>query len=590
MPEYTINNLVFHDVPVGDGGQMGVGANVSVTAYNRLPVGLTVPSLGFEVLVANCDASQPNIRVASAVSSTIEIHPRSNVTVEAQGTIRELPASLTKACPSSELSPLDNLMKRYLNGQDAEVFVHGKASGSGGLPDWIGSLIESITVPIQFPGRSLDGFLREFALEDVDFKLPSPFADPGRPDSKPRVSGTVRVLAAIPADLNINVSVSSLRASGDLVFRGSKFGELRVDEWQKATSSIVHKPGNEEDFLSVTSRIRDAPIDILDSDTFSEILQELLLGGKDIMLDVRANVDVKVSTVLGDVVIRGVPATGKVPVKHVPGDTLAALNPQVGEVRVLSTSKTGVHIEASVNMTNPTPYTAWIPYMSIHMTKNQHLLGEAVAKEMRLGRGDNSNLVVQATWDPESLGGPPARAAARRLLSSYLSGKNTTVTLRAHRASVPACPAVGEALSRLNVTLSTPRLKLPGDADGDAGRGFVRDATFHILSSTATFTLASPLGRDTVHVERINATAFFNHTEPVGRILHDEPFDVPPGLSRTPRLPVDWSADRVGFGKLRDALGGTLKLDAVADVTVRLGRWVEQVNYEGEGIGARVSL
>lgn len=316
MPEYTIDHLVFHDTPIGDDGQMGVAANVSITAYNEFPVGLTIPSLGFEVLVPNCDSSQPHIKVASALSSATEVRPKSNVTVEAEGTIRELPESLIQACPSSELSPLDNFMKRYLHGEDAEVFVRGKAPEGGDLPDWIGKFLESVTVPIQFPGRSLDNFLRNFTLEDVDFKLPSPFADPSDADGKPRVSGTVRVLAAIPADLNINVDVNSLRASGDLFYEGKKFGELHVDKWQKARSSIINQPDGQEDLLDVRARINEVPVDITDGDIFSDIMQELLFGDKDIILDVNSTVDVKVSTVLGDLVIRGVPATGKVPVKR----------------------------------------------------------------------------------------------------------------------------------------------------------------------------------------------------------------------------------------------------------------------------------
>ncbi|KAG6008217.1 hypothetical protein E4U21_004816 [Claviceps maximensis] len=581
MPEYTVENLVFRDVPFGDGGQMGIGANVSITTYNEFPIGLTVPPLGFEVLVPNCDSSQPSIKVASAFSNAINVHPKSNVTVEAQGTIRELPTSLVKACPSSKLSPLDHFMKRYLNGEDAEVFVRGRAPKTSDLPGWIGDLLESVTVPIQFSGQSLDNFLRNFTLEGVDFKLPSPFADPSDPKGKPRVSGTIRILAAIPADLNIDISVNSLRANGDLFYRSKKFGELNVKKWQKATSTIIRQ-SDDEDLLSVTSRIDNAPIDILDGDTFSNIMQELLFGDDDIILDVKSNVDVKVATVLGDLVIRQVHAAGKVPVKHVPRDTVAGLDPQVGELRIVNTSSTGVHIRAMVNMTNTTPYTASIPFINIHILKDTYLIGEAITRNLHFTHGPNHNMMIEATWDPSSFGGPKAHQVARRLLSEYLSGKNTTLTLRAHRGSIPPLPVLGQALSKINMTVSTPRLRLPdedGDGDGDGGdddndrdgrRGLIHDATFHILSSTASFTLASPMSHDTVHVEYINATAFYNHTEPVGQITHDKPIAVPPGLSQTPRLPVQWSASHVGLDKLRDALGGTLKLDAVAEVIVRL--------------------
>lgn len=272
-----------------------------------------------------------------------------------------------------------------------------------------------------------------------------------------------------------------------------------------------------------------------------------------------------------------------------PGDALAALNPEIGELQILNTSSTGIQIRAAVNVTNPTPYTASIPFISIRLMKGEYVMGKAIAKDLEFGHGQNKNIMIEMTWDPASFGGDRGHEVGRRLLSEYLSGKNTTMTLKAHKHSIPTMPVFGEALSRLNITLPAPRLKLPGD-DGSEGRGFIRDATFHVFSSTATFTLASPLGYDTVHVEYINATAFYNHTEPIGQITYDQTIHVPPGLSQTPYLPVEWSADHVGFDKLRDALGGNLKLDAVADVSVRVGSWTEDIHYTGKGIGAKVSF
>lgn len=275
-----------------------------------------------------------------------------------------------------------------------------------------------------------------------------------------------------------------------------------------------------------------------------------------------------------------------------PMDTLNALKPDVDELRILNTSETGATIQARVNFTNPTPYTASIPYFSAHIFTNGSMIGEAVAQNVTLGRGNNTNNYIQATWDPTSFGGEKARQVARGLLSEYLSGKNTTLELKTHKASFPNMPLLGEAFSNLNFSIPTPRLQLPGGDDGNKGTGlhFIRDATFHIFSSTATFTLASPLRYNTIYLEYINATALWNHTEPVGQIVTHETLVAPPGLSHTPKLPVKWSPGNVGYDKLKEALGGRLKLDAVANVTIRLGNWVEQIWYEGQGIGARISL
>lgn len=291
-----------------------------------------------------------------------------------------------------------------------------------------------------------------------------------------------------------------------------------------------------------------------------------------------------------DKLTRGLVALGK--------DILGSAAPKVERVEITGTTATSVSLKASLNITNPTPYSAHIPFISIHIENNGTTIGEVRVENVDVRPGNNTDLPVSATWNP-SMGGEKGAQHGRELLSQFLSGYNTTVTVRTHRGSIPSLPQLGEALSRLNLTLPAPRLRLPGSDDGppdgpdpddDNGQAhFIRDATFHLLSSTATFTLVSPLARETLFIDAVNATALYNHSEPIGRIEYALPFAVAPGASLTPRLPVEWSVDSVGYDKLREALGGTMKLDARAVVAVRLGRWTETVWYVGRGIGAGVT-
>lgn len=315
IPEYKIQHLMFFDAPIGRQGHKGVGTNVSVLVHNDYSLGLDVPSLGLQVLVPNCDPSQPSIEVATAVTDVVHVQPKADVLAKASGIIREIPDSLTRACPDSKLSPLDSFMRHYLHGESTQVFVRGKVPDASSLPGWAGSILESIVVPIEFSGQNMDSLIRNFSLTNVDFKLPSPFADPKDPSGKPRVSGTVRVLAALPAELNVDIGVDGIRAVGDLFYKHQKFGELHLERWQKANSSIGSGSGA-EDTITITSRIIDAPIDIVDGDVFGDIVQKLLFGEEDIVLDVKSAVDVRVATVLGKLVLRDIPATGKIPVKR----------------------------------------------------------------------------------------------------------------------------------------------------------------------------------------------------------------------------------------------------------------------------------
>ena len=249
-------------------------------------------------------------------------------------------------------------------------------------------------------------------------------------------------------------------------------------------------------------------------------------------------------------------------------------------------------METTVNMKNPTPYTATAPYVNIHVLRDGVVIGDAVARDIDLRLGDNDGMVIQSTLDPVGFGGPDAQKLGRQLISDYVSGKNVTLTIQAHRDTVPSLPQLGEALSKVTFDIPAPHLKLPGDDEDDDGEHlhFIRSADFHIFGSEATFILASPLRHDILYITKINATAFYNHTEPIGRIIHDGAFPVTPGLSTTPRLPVEWSASSIGYEKLREALGGTLKLDAVGNVTIRIGSWEQEVTYEGTGIGAHVHI
>lgn len=281
------------------------------------------------------------------------------------------------------------------------------------------------------------------------------------------------------------------------------------------------------------------------------------------------------------------------------GKGFSKLKPKVGDLVVLDTGKTSLDIEARVNFTNPTEYTARVPFINIHILNNGSIIGEATAKNVDVVAGDNTNVLVQATWDPAKLGGEKARNISRELLSQYVSGYNTTLTFQTHKGSIPGQPKLGIALSKFEIEIPTPRLSIPGtdhehdSPDGESngsGPNFIDDATFHLLTSTATFTLHSPLQHSIIYIESIDATAFYHHTDPVGRIEYALPFKVPPGTSTSPKLPVDWSLDSVGYEAVRKALGGTLKLDAKGTVSIRLGRWSETIWYVGGGIGAGIRL
>ncbi|KAI0804964.1 hypothetical protein GGR55DRAFT_309027 [Xylaria sp. FL0064] len=584
IPKYNITRFNVEDGPFK--GSMLV--DISLSAFNEYPVQFDIPELAFEIMVAGCADTDPFIIVAEATTGEIHVEPRSDVSAGVYGVIHELPESLTRACPDSSSSPLDMFLKQYMHGEPATLFVRGSKHPDGETPKWIADILASVTVAVPFPGRTLDGLIREFSLTDVHFTLPDPFADPDDPDASPKVSGNILVTASLPADMNFAINVTNVRATADVIYKTKKMGELNLRKWQHANSTRVNGEGDDGPSLKIESRIIEAPLNITDSDVFADVVQALLFGSKPISLDVQALVDVKVETSLGELVLKEVPAEGKIPVKPLPNGAIGAISPKIGSLRVVDSSPDSLTLQALVNVTNPTPYTAYVPFANIHLVANNTVLGDGTVRNLDIRAGNNTNLLVTASWNPAKQG-PHGRKIGRDLISQYLSNFNTSITVKPHQNSIPGQPLLCKALSQFNATFAVPRLSLPGDSS-DGNSHFIRDATFHFLSSTATFTLVSPLQFNTLYLDFVNATALYNHTEPIGRILYDLPFSAPPGISQTPRLPVAWSIGSVGYDAVRRAIGGKLELDARAFVEARLGNWKESLWYQGKGIGASVHL
>lgn len=593
LPKYNITRLNFKEVPLSTDGRRGMAAEVSLSLVNSYPIKLSVPPLGFDILVSNCAADEPYIQLADATTGNIIIEPHSDVSLDVAGIVRGLPESLLQVCPNSHSSPLDLLLSDYIHGNDTTIFVRGSNAPSPETPDWITQIISSVTVPVPFPGHTFDQLIKNFSLTNTDFSLPGPFAEPGSPESNPRISGDIMVLAALPKEMNFSLDVSKVRATADVFYKGDKLGVLNLRKWQSAHSERVNGRGDAS--LKIESHIKNAPLEITDEDIFGDLVADYYLGGKAINLKIEALVEVEISTVLGDFIIKDLPAEGNVPLNPIStGDDFRKLNLKVGDLQITNTGRTSINLQASINFTNPTEYTARIPYINIHILNNGSVIGDATVRDINVLRGNNTNVLVQATWDPVKFGGENGRKIGRELISQYVSGFNTTLTFQTHEKSIPYQPRLGKALGKFAVTMPTPRLSTPGagkDKDSTGGKPhFIDDATFHLFSSTAQFTLLSPLQHSTIYIESIDAQAIYNHTEPIGKIIYDYPFAVPPGASESPKLPVDWSFDSVGYDAVERALGGTLKLDAKGTIGIRLGQWTETIWYFGSGIGAHIRL
>lgn len=302
--------LNVHD---GDNGTLKVDGALNAKLHS--PVSLTVPALGFEILVPNCRPGEPHILTARAHTQEINVKPNEVTSVNVEALVTTLPDELTTACPDSEGSPLDSLVSSYIKGLETTIYVRGAdAPPSSEAPDWMVDLLKSVTIPLPFTNSALDNLVKNFSMSDTHFSLPDPFAEPDSPEANPTVSALVKVLIALPEEMNLSVDVPQVRALTDVFYLDRQLGTLNIDDWRDSNSTkIIDVDG--ESALLVEFAIEDAPLEVTDGDLLTELVQAMLFGSGDVNLHVAANVDAIVSTGLGQFAIRGIPADGNVPVQ-----------------------------------------------------------------------------------------------------------------------------------------------------------------------------------------------------------------------------------------------------------------------------------
>ncbi|KAG0156883.1 hypothetical protein PDIDSM_4066 [Penicillium digitatum] len=584
LPTINLLKLNVHDA---NNGAMAV--EVLLLSLIDSPVALTVPALGFDILVPNCSPGDPYILVADAKTRVMQVFPGQEIAVGVDGLIKQLPDELTSTCPGRESSPLDLLVSSFMQGLEMTIYVRGSDAPLPNTPAWLVDLLRSVTVPLPFTGHALDNLVKNFTMSDTHFSLPNPFAEPDSPDSQPTVSALVNVLIALPEEMNFQVEVPKVRALADVYYKEEKFGVLNISHWQDANSTLVEDQDGSSALL-VEFAIKEAPLQVTDDGILAEVIQAMLFGSDAVILRVAATVDTKVSTGLGRFAVRGIPAEGIVPVKTSIGNSLDQINPRVVSLHLGNTTQSSMLVHTAANFTNPTNYSATVPFVDLLVLYNDTSVAHITAHNISVGPGNNSYVPIDLFWCPLDAAGVDGVEAGRALLSSYISGFNTTVTLKSYRNTIPSLPDLGEVFSALNITVSVPRLAIPGSPGSDDGEQkphFIHDATFYLWSSTADFILSSPLTENNILITSIDARAFYENEEPIGRINSREPFEC---TSRSPRLPVDLDMGGVGYDALRKALGQSLEMDAVAKVGVLIGNYADVILYHGKGMAAKVRI
>jgi hypothetical protein len=134
-----------------------------------------------------------------------------------------------------------------------------------------------------------------------------------------------------------------------------------------------------------------------------------------------------------------------------PGTSINHLNPRVVSLELRNTTETSLYVSTQMNFTNPTDYSAKIPFVDVLMLYNETALAHIVARNVTVIPGHNANVSIDFSWSPLDIGGADGKQAGRSLISSIASGLNTTVTIKHTKEQFLHCQRLAKGLSAIPI-------------------------------------------------------------------------------------------------------------------------------------------
>lgn len=88
-----------------------------------------------------------------------------------------------------------------------------------------------------------------------------------------------------------------------------------------------------------------------------------------------------------------------------------------------NTTESSLLVSARMNFTNPSNYSATIPFVDALMLYNDTAIAHIIARNLSVHPGNNTNKSIEFFWSPSAISGAEGVEAGRALFSTYISGK-----------------------------------------------------------------------------------------------------------------------------------------------------------------------
>ncbi|ODV93678.1 hypothetical protein PACTADRAFT_51445, partial [Pachysolen tannophilus NRRL Y-2460] len=538
--------------------------------------------LDWIILLPSCE-SWNNIETGIVETGEIIIRPMSQINLDTHIEITQLSSKLLNKCSFGKLSPINDLIKNFLEGNEIQnVYIIGSENQETNLPTWFDFIVKRLRFPINIKKDLLIGnsdSLFENYFDDYTLKIL--FLD---------LNKSILISSDIVLEFNLpdaikglkDINISNFRGELQMIKNDTAFGGFYFEDWQSSNLKI-------DDSMVVKMELMDVAFEIFDPITLSDVLGNFMRHVSSEII-IENILDLEVESSIGNSTFYELPASlnFKLDGSDI-GGLLNNLNTNITDILLLDSSEKELKLFMDLIIENPLDISLDLHENSIELIfeHNGFTLGYVSTRDLpKILPKSSFNMSALLTFDPTSFN-PNNHANAitslENLLSSYLSGNETRLSFSGHEESIPSFEKLSKVLESLSLDFELPAYSIGPSSEN---KGFLISSTMHIMTSEIVFTVFNPVSNAEVVIEILKAQATFEGTT-LGYLEKQEILYVPPGIYTTPRLPITYS-DGIGADILRRALNGDLKVDGSAVFNFRLDNFELELMYSGHGLSTNI--
>ncbi|KAI3405120.2 hypothetical protein KGF56_002076 [Candida oxycetoniae] len=581
--------------------------SVDLAIYNDYGLELTLDTIWWDLSFADCNGEL--IKVGIWESLPFKIQSLERAVLNVTGVIKEVPSRLMDDC-SNNVSPINQLVQRYLNEDPIEFYLHFNENNQAMTPTWLFELLKRLPptrLEIKLPRIHVAYYLWGFPTGSTDLVI-NEAKETDYPNTfsfKVKNNSTISVKNY--TSLSLSSELCKLKVDFSLETKENKLLQAKSQDFIYSTIEQL------KEVLKIDINLIDLDIVVTDPIALGKATNEIINDGGDggggDGKSITESPDILLNATLGSVALTlsilqnltiskiDIPLI-TLPKRFTPLEDIGALLPQldieIEEIYLSDASNNEIEFFVELSLFNPTDISIEFPISAnqsviLGMFKGGVRIGSLIMKHhISVSKQERTQLMTILKLQYTTYSN---KVVLQDFLSSYISSSsqlpnNLTVDIKEN--SVIGNQGLNSFLQEIevrNVTVPEVTFNIPEYRSSDFSQ-FIIDVTIHILTSDIELKVYNPLVNAEIQLEIFQAYA--KHCDEVlGYIARREVLIIPPGVITTPRIPIKVYND-AARKVLREAVNANLNIDVVVDLNVAVDVFDVRLVFQGAQLISKI--